>query len=144
MHDFVSEFWSWYIIIPTILGIIGCFVLLVKLSGGKIDSDKTAETMGHVWDEDLSLHAVLGSAGKVLSDLRDDVKRLLGLSHENMNIDQMVYDDNNNLISSRVRIYSNRTDADNGTNNNIIATYRFEGNAEGPGTWTLWKQIRIS
>lgn len=53
MHDFVSEFWSWYIIIPTILGIIGCFVLLVKLSGGKIDPDKSAETMGHVWDEDL-------------------------------------------------------------------------------------------
>jgi cytochrome c oxidase cbb3-type subunit 3 len=53
MHDFVSEFWSWYIIIPTVLGIIGCFVLLVKLSGGKIDPDKDAESMGHVWDEDL-------------------------------------------------------------------------------------------
>jgi len=53
MHDFVSGFWSWFIIIPTALGIIGCFVLLVKLSGGKIDPDKDAETMGHVWDEDL-------------------------------------------------------------------------------------------
>jgi cytochrome c oxidase cbb3-type subunit 3 len=53
MHDFVSGFWSWYIIIPTALGIIGCFVLLVKLSGGKIDPDKDAESMGHVWDEDL-------------------------------------------------------------------------------------------
>ena len=53
MHDFVSEFWSWYIIIPTILGIVGCFVLLVKLSGGRIDPDKKVETMGHVWDEDL-------------------------------------------------------------------------------------------
>ena len=53
MHDFVSEFWSWFIIIPTVLGIIGCFVLLVKLSGGKIDPDKKAEKMGHVWDEDL-------------------------------------------------------------------------------------------
>lgn len=53
MHDFVSEFWSWYIIIPTVLGIIWCFWLLVKLSGGRIDPDKEAETMGHVWDEDL-------------------------------------------------------------------------------------------
>ena len=53
MHDFVSGFWSWFIIIPTALGIIGCFVLLVKLSGGKIDPDKDPETMGHVWDEDL-------------------------------------------------------------------------------------------
>ena len=33
MHDFVSEFWSWYIIIPTILGILGCVVLLLKASG---------------------------------------------------------------------------------------------------------------
>ena len=53
MHDFVSGFWSWFIIIPTALGIIGCFVLLVKLSGGKIDPDKNPESMGHVWDEDL-------------------------------------------------------------------------------------------
>lgn len=53
MHDFVSEFWSWYIIIPTVLGIIWCFWLLVKLSGGKIDPDKKAEKVGHVWDEDL-------------------------------------------------------------------------------------------
>jgi len=53
MHDFVSEFWSWYIIIPTALGIIGCFLLLVKLSGGKIDPDKDPESHGHTWDEDL-------------------------------------------------------------------------------------------
>jgi len=53
MPDFVSEFWSWFIIIPTILGIFWCIYILVKTSGGKIDPDKTAETMGHVWDEDL-------------------------------------------------------------------------------------------
>lgn len=53
MADFVSEFWSWFIIIPTILGIFGCIVLLVKLSGGKIESGKKPETMNHVWDEDL-------------------------------------------------------------------------------------------
>ncbi len=53
MPDFVNDFWSWYIIIPTIFGIIGCVVLLVKLSGGKIGPDKKAELMSHVWDEDL-------------------------------------------------------------------------------------------
>jgi len=53
MHDFVSEFWSWYIIIPTILGLVGCVALLLKNTGGKTDPDKTVETLGHVWDEDL-------------------------------------------------------------------------------------------
>ncbi|MCK5498042.1 MAG: cytochrome-c oxidase, cbb3-type subunit III [Gammaproteobacteria bacterium] len=53
MHDFVSEFWSWYIIIPTILGLVGCVVLLLKNTGGKTDPDKKVETMGHIWDEDL-------------------------------------------------------------------------------------------
>lgn len=51
MSDFVSEFWSWFIIIPTVLGLIFCVVLVVA----NITAPKSgeAETMGHVWDEDL-------------------------------------------------------------------------------------------
>jgi cytochrome c oxidase cbb3-type subunit III len=53
---FVSEFWSWFIIVPTILGILGCFGLIFWLGSGapaKKDSDGNAETMGHTWDGDL-------------------------------------------------------------------------------------------
>ncbi len=53
MADFVSNFWSWYIIIPTVAGIIACFLLVRWMSGGTPPSDKP-ETMGHVWDEDLA------------------------------------------------------------------------------------------
>ncbi len=97
----------------------------------------------HVWDEQLALHGTPGSAGSVLSDVGDDIKRLLGLTHENMRVDETVYDDDNNLVSAKVRAYSNPTDAKNGTNNNIVATYRFEAEASGPNAFTVWKQIRL-
>lgn len=50
---FVSEFWSWFIIVPTILGILGCFGLIFWLGGSTTTKDGNAETMGHTWDGDL-------------------------------------------------------------------------------------------
>lgn len=52
MADFVSEFWSWFIIIPTVIGILVLFPL-VYYNRGKPQSGEEAETMGHSWDEDL-------------------------------------------------------------------------------------------
>jgi cytochrome c oxidase cbb3-type subunit 3 len=54
MADFTSSFWNWYIIIPTLGGIIGCFLLVRWLSGATGKQGEEAESMGHVWDEDLS------------------------------------------------------------------------------------------
>ena len=53
MADFTSSFWNWYIIIPTVGGIIACFLLIRWLSGGNLPSGDQAKSMGHVWDEDL-------------------------------------------------------------------------------------------
>ncbi len=49
--DFVSDFWHWFIVIPTVIGILALFPLVI-LNRGKKTADKP-ETMGHVWDEDL-------------------------------------------------------------------------------------------
>lgn len=51
MADFVSEFWHWFIVIPSILGILAMLPLIYMNKGSKQigESDKT----GHVWDEDL-------------------------------------------------------------------------------------------
>ncbi len=51
MSDFVSEFWSWYIIIPTVLSLVFCVVLIIS----NITTPKSGEveTMDHTWDEDL-------------------------------------------------------------------------------------------
>jgi cytochrome c oxidase cbb3-type subunit 3 len=52
MADFTSSFWNWFIIIPTIGGIIACFLLIRWLSAAISPQDQ-AKSMGHVWDEDL-------------------------------------------------------------------------------------------
>ncbi len=50
---FTSQFWEWFIIIPTVVGILGCFALLMWMSSGRPEADTEIETMGHVWDDDL-------------------------------------------------------------------------------------------
>lgn len=52
MPDFVSEFWSWFVAIPTVLGLVFC-VVLIWFNGSSKDSAEEDATMGHVWDEDL-------------------------------------------------------------------------------------------
>jgi cytochrome c oxidase cbb3-type subunit 3 len=52
MADFTSSFWNWYIIIPTVAGIVGCFLLIRWLSSDISPEDQGKE-MDHVWDEDL-------------------------------------------------------------------------------------------
>lgn len=52
---FTSQFWEWFIIIPTLGGILGCFLLVVWLREDSSKSDdREVKTMGHVWDEDLA------------------------------------------------------------------------------------------
>lgn len=56
-----------------------------------------------------------------LPSINDLILRILGLNHENIYIDNTIYDGNNNLLNCRIRIYSNNTDV--GTNLSVIATY---------------------
>lgn len=53
MADFTSGFWNWFIIVPTVLGILGCFVMVRWLSGATTPKGAEVKTMGHVWDESL-------------------------------------------------------------------------------------------
>ena len=53
MSDFTSEFWSWFIIIPSVLGLLYCVILLMRTNTVKERKDGEVKTMGHVWDEDL-------------------------------------------------------------------------------------------
>lgn len=50
MSDFVSDFWSPYIAIVTVISILGCALLLWMQSSAKHVEGKTT---GHVWDETL-------------------------------------------------------------------------------------------
>jgi cytochrome c oxidase cbb3-type subunit III len=52
MSDFNSNFWSVYVAGITLLGILGCAILLWVTARAKI-SGASDNTTGHVWDEDL-------------------------------------------------------------------------------------------
>jgi len=69
-----------------------------------------------------------------------DLKRALGLLHENILIDEPVYDNDNNLKQARVRIYSVGTSV--GTTNDILATYVLNAAGSGHGKFTTWKQVK--
>ncbi len=55
MSDFNSEFWSWFIGIVSVVGILACFWLVMWMNTGKAPKKgEEVKTMGHVWDEDLA------------------------------------------------------------------------------------------
>jgi len=68
-----------------------------------------------------------------------DIKRLLGLIHENMYIDCPVYDKDGNLKEARIRTYSDKDSV--GTDENVIMTYKVTADTTGPGKFNTWKQV---
>ena len=53
MNEFTSGFWSVYITVITLASILGCAVLLWKLSTRRLAQGEKAAVTGHVWDENL-------------------------------------------------------------------------------------------
>ncbi len=53
MSDFTSGFWSIFITLVSLAGIIACGVLLWMQSTKRLSKDQKAELHGHVWDGDL-------------------------------------------------------------------------------------------
>lgn len=51
MADFTSQFWHWFIVITSLLGILVLFPFIYMNKGNKPPG--TLQTMGHVWDENL-------------------------------------------------------------------------------------------
>jgi len=69
------------------------------------------------------------------------IDKILGLVHQNILIDETIYDDFGNLESARVRIYSDSASV--GTNNNIISTYLITSESTECGKFTTWSQEEI-
>ena len=53
MFDFTSDFWSWFIAIPVIVGLIAMIALNMWMSEKPKPKGEQPKPMGHVWDEDL-------------------------------------------------------------------------------------------
>jgi hypothetical protein len=74
-----------------------------------------------------------------LTNIYDSVIRTLGLVHHNIYIDNPIYEDNN-LISARVRIYSDAASV--GTASNVIETYLIQADSTECGKFSYWSQIK--
>lgn len=69
------------------------------------------------------------------------IDKILGLVHQNIYIDNPVYDKMNNLESARIRIYSDNVSV--GTDSNVIATYQIEAPSSDFGKFITWKQVEV-
>ena len=112
----------------------------VDLSGteqyalGDIEANDVATL---VWDELISSHVTDGTFGY---QINSDLKRVLGLLSENIYIDNPDYDNDGNLSTARVRIYSDAVSV--GTESNVIGTYETTSEGSGIGRFTYWKQVK--
>jgi len=124
----------------------------IRFDGGAALADSDRYTSGTndsfvddivdgVWDEPASNHLISGSMGNASNEMNNDIKRTLGLLHENIYIDQPVYDDNGNMISARVRTYDDKTNV--GTSTGVIETYLITADGTECGQFHYWKQVVV-
>ena len=104
------------------------------------DPSDVGDIADAVWDELHDSHNNPKSFGYLMNTVQNDVKRTLGLMHENIYIDLPNYDDDNNLIGARLRIYSAPDRV--GTDIDVIGEYNITSIADGPGKFTTWQQIK--
>lgn len=82
-----------------------------------------------------------------VTDIYAMVRRALGLIHENIYIDETVYDPNGQMVSSRVRLFASAADVDLATDGGSsppdpdpIAVYRVDVVWEGVNQYQIFKQ----
>lgn len=118
---------------------------VIRFDGGAtlVDSDRYTsgtndsfvdDIADGVWSEPTSGHSASGSFGLLN-------RQIAGLVHNNISIDSTTYDGNDNLISGRVRIYSESGSV--GTDNNVISTYIITAIGAGQGKILSWKQVEV-
>lgn len=66
---------------------------------------------------------------------KDLIDRILGLVHQNIVIDETIFDQFGNMRSARLRIFREASKT------NVIATYRITARPKGPGRFTTWEQV---
>ena len=82
-------------------------------------------------------------------DVLDKLNRILGLSHENIFIDNTVYDADTQLVLARVRLFDSKTNCDLATDGGsettgLLADYSITTTWEGLNQFKVYKQTRGS
>jgi hypothetical protein len=126
---------SAYVILPT--GIIGSTFIANSVWGASTSTHNNPNTFGNSVN---NINTNTESISASIIQNQEYLKRIIGLVHENIFIDNPIYDGDGNLTSARLRIYS--TPGDVGSNNNVIGEYQITSPGDGPGRFTNWKQVR--
>jgi len=84
-----------------------------------------------------------------IEDIYDMVRRLLGLGHENIFIDNTEYNDDGQLINARVRLFDSKSNCDAATDGGsettgLLAAYRLDSTWDSVNEFNVFKQTRIS
>ena len=98
------------------------------------------EALTRVDSNVIQLQTDFSVTAAYVATITADVKRVLGLLHENIYISDPTFDSDGNLVGSKIRIYS---DADSvGSDDNVIATYQATSEGAGLGKFTYWQQTK--
>ena len=115
----------------------------------------TSVLQNMVWSTPSTGYTNHGSFGQVINNINSNtvslsasiaenqeyLKRIIGLVHENIYIDNPIYDGDGNLTSARLRIYSDPSSV--GTSSNVIGTYQITSPGDGAGRFTSWQQVKV-
>lgn len=131
-----SDF-TWDIFDPDGNEVSGSITIVVsELGNGSYRSTFTIDDAGVyyfiIYNADYFPWGKAGSIRITTSDmdvLDEKISRILGLTQENFYIDETVNDDEDNLLSSRIRIYNDASKV--GTDDGVIATYNMSAGYTG-------------
>lgn len=129
-------------------------VAVAEISGsGEYKVTFTPDAMG-IWIVEVTImfnkqvwfgeyEAVVGE----LDDIYEIVRRIAGLSHENIFIDNTVYDNDSQLVSARVRIFDTKANCDLATDGGsetagMLGSYTLDSVWDFVNQFKTFKQVR--
>lgn len=142
-------------------GVYKAAVILPSLSAGDVVEIRITAAVSTVTGEGVVFSGIAET--KRVSDLQDitaaqvnaecdtaisdaalatsaEMQRALGLMQENFYLDDPTFDSSNNLLTARVRIYSDSASV--GTSDDVLATYNMTATFSGAGKVTTYKMVK--
>lgn len=108
------------------------------------DASHTVQLTPLIYSREIEQVFVTSSS---TDDLAADIARILGLVHENVFIDNTIYDASAMLLSGRIRTFDSKTNAQAATKGGsgetgTVATYTIEADYAGPGKMDSYRMVK--
>lgn len=108
--------------------------------------DAARTTINDNYSKELDQLLVQPESTNTIDDLAEYILRVLGLVRENAFIDNTVYDDCDQLVSARFRIFDTASEANAATDGGSEAakeTYQITSDYESPGRMKTYRMVRL-